>query len=313
MKLNVFKKFIENIKNKKELDRIDHGYSLVKSSNLINKKEKYMLDISRGYDQFGYMSESLGMELEAIFKDDNYILGIHRTGPYMSDDKIDKIFNEGLINNGDIMVGAKNGQADITKTVSLYLNFAHFIGHLKAANSYKNSDGCFIIKVPKSYVGYKEGEIKPIYKKDDTMLLLPEYIYGYIEVKDAKLNNIIRNPNYENIHNYANDNLYYDEKAYYNLRKILLMNYLDTYYKEGYNQAHQALITYLNDNSVHYFSKEQNFKKLLEFGVNNDTVGILKSRYQGKNLEEIALQFEKDIINYNYKPNFLSSNTNKKR
>lgn len=153
----------------------------------------------------------------------------------MTNDTINKLFNEGLINNGDIMIVVDNGQTDITKTVSLYPNFTYFIGQLKAVSEYKNSNGCFI---PKSYIGKSEGEIKPIYYKNNEMILLPEFIYGYLPVEDNNLREIIRNPKYENARTYSNKGLYYDDGAYYKLREILLKVYLDTYYMDGYEQAH---------------------------------------------------------------------------
>lgn len=313
MKLNIFKR------NKKDQGFIvdnsntyteDHGYSLVKDSSLVNKKYEFEFNLAKQYDNYGYMSEELGRELETLFEDEDYILGIHRTGyTQMTNELINKIFNEGLINNGHVMQGGMDGMTDINKTVSLYQSFTLFTGQLKAASGYKNSQGCFIIKIPKSYVGYKNGEIKPIYYKTDVMNLLPEFIYGYVPVKDNKLENIIRNPNYKNIHNYDNKNLYYDDSVYYKAKReginlyfdesmqvaynVLSQAYLDTHQKYGYDQAITALLELINNKRIDMFTKQENRQLLSQYVVNRiDIIDMLKKKFSLN--EELSIN---EIIN----------------
>lgn len=97
MKFNLFKKgknlYKLRIKLIKEIEN-NHGYSILKSSKSL-KEHEYMFNLSKNYDNYGYMSQGLGDELDNMFLDDSYIVGIHRTGyTYMDSDTIDKIFNE---------------------------------------------------------------------------------------------------------------------------------------------------------------------------------------------------------------------------
>ena len=53
------------------------------------------------------------------------------------------------------MSGGNAGTTDIEKTVSIYQDFTILSGQLKASFGYKNSQGCIIVKIPKSYLGKK--------------------------------------------------------------------------------------------------------------------------------------------------------------
>ena len=119
MKLNIFKskKEIESLRTKltKELT-YTHGYSILRSSKTINEENDFILELAKQYDEYGYMSEELGRELDSLFEDKDYVVGIHRTGYSNMDEKtINNIFNKGLINNGHIMQGGMAGNFDIEK------------------------------------------------------------------------------------------------------------------------------------------------------------------------------------------------------
>ena len=104
---------IQIFKRGKDLDKLrqklikkveyGHGYSILKSSSTIPQDE-YFFNIAKNYDNYGYMKEELGEELENLFNDEDYVIGLHRTGETPIDDEILKsIFNKGLINNGHSM------------------------------------------------------------------------------------------------------------------------------------------------------------------------------------------------------------------
>lgn len=286
MKINFFKLKKETLRSKLIKDlTYDHGYSMLRSSVSLREHE-VLLDISKAYDEYGYMSQQLGEELDSLFLDDDYIIGIHRTGyTSMNEKNLNNIFVEGLINNGHIMSGAMSGTQDIEKTVTLFDDFPILNCQLKAANGYKNSQGCIIVKIPKSYLGRKDGEIKPIYyKKDSTIRLLPEFVYGYIPVSgEGILGEIIHNPNYKDDHNLDNCNLLYEESAMIKARKegidlekeelnlnakymVLTKAYEETFIKYGKRQAEHALLSLINKNDVQYFtggSNRYNLKKYI--------------------------------------------------
>jgi hypothetical protein len=304
MKITFFKKGKNLSKLRSKLIKeigYDHGYSILRSSESI-KEHEYMFNLSKEYDNYGYMSQELGEELDSLFLNNNYIVGIHRTGyTYMDDITINKIFNEGLINNGHIMSGGIAGTQDIEKTVSLFYDFPILNGQLKAAHGYKGSEGCIVVKIPKSYLGKEDGEIKPIYyKKDSTVRLLPEFIYGYIPTKESGiLGEIIRNPNYRDVHNLDNVNLLYEDSAVIRARKngielkqqevsldvkyqILAKAYKETYQKHGKRQAEFALLELINKNDIQYFSGQTNRSNLMKYVCYGD---VLKTMCFGINID----------------------------
>lgn len=208
------------------MKRNDQGYKLIKNFPLLtlNSKIRFQKKYAKDYDKVGYISESLGNELATLFNDD-YEIGIHRTGySIVNNEYLADVFTNGLINNGDAMQGVMRSNPDesmnIEKTVSFMSNIMLLVWQLKIAYSYKASQGSFIIKIPKSYLGEKDGEIKPIYFKENEYVrrLLPEFIYGYIPC-DGKGNvgEIIKNPNYKDVHDYENDGLLYEQEALYKL------------------------------------------------------------------------------------------------
>lgn len=327
MKLNLFKKGknLSKLRTKliKEIDS-SHGYSILKSSKSL-KEHEYIFNLSKDYDNYGYMSQELGEELDNMFLDNRYIVGIHRTGyTYMDSDTINKIFNEGLINNGHIMSGGMAGTQDIEKTVSLFYDFPILNAQLKAASGYKGSEGCILVKIPKSYIGKEDGEIKPIYyKKDASIRLLPEFVYGYIPVdKNGKLGEIIHNPNYKENHNLDNVNLMYEDSAVIKARKngielnkqevgldikyqILAKAYKETKEKYGNKQAEYALLQLINKNDVQYFTGQNNRSDLNKYVCFDN---ILKTMCFGVDLEN---KDEKFIVR-NFCDQFIELEENEK-
>ena len=179
------------------------------------------MQLVKQYNDFGYMSKALGQELEQLFYDDSYIVGVHRTGAsVVNDNYLQDVFTKGLINNMDCLQGGiftDVDHLDIKKTVDLVYDPIVLNGILKTASQYKCSEGCIIIKIPKSYLGMEDGEIKPIYYRDGISIkLMSEYIYGYIPVnKEGYVGDIVHNPNYADKHGYidSEDVLLYESKA----------------------------------------------------------------------------------------------------
>lgn len=66
------------------------------------------------------------------------------------------------------------------------------------------SQGCVIVKLP------KQASLPIYYKKDEIFYILPEYIYGHIEVEDKQIKTFTKNPFYTDIHDYDSNGLFYD-------------------------------------------------------------------------------------------------------
>lgn len=307
-------------KNKKEIETLriklikeltySHGYSMLKSSETLKEDNEFILNLAKEYDEYGYMSEELGREIDNLFKDEDYIIGIHRTGyNYMDDKMIKSIFDKGLINNGHIMQGGISDNLDIERTVTLFNDFTILNGQLKSAHGYKGSQGCIIVKIPKSYLGKKDGKIEPIYYVDEGVnKLLPEFIYGYVPVdKEGKLDDIKRNPKYKDIHNLDNPHLLYDQKAFYKAKreginlqkmdldpnvkyKIIESAYKDTLNKYGNYQAEQALLRLVNENEVKYFTGRENKERLSKYVIYGNIIEILSINYPNLSDENDILQ-----------------------
>lgn len=204
--------------NLKLFNKLDPNaeYKLIKNNKYKGKRQG-LKPLAEDYDSFGFISNSLGKELENLFKDDNYIIGIHRTGySNVTDNFIDDVFTNGLINNGDIMQGVVNSNIDIEKTVSIINRLELMVGSLKACHSYKDSEGAFIIKIPREYLDRDNQARKGIYsysEDSNTHRLLGEYIYGFVETKEKGIvSNLEKNYNYKDIHTY-NDEKYIQEGA----------------------------------------------------------------------------------------------------
>lgn len=208
---------------KKEVD--PNKYLLV-NSPYIDRKQKFKYNLAKKYDELGYMSIEVGREIERLFSDSSYMIGIHRTGySDVGEEYIKDVFNRGLLNNMDMLQGGKIDDAylDIYKTVSFMDGFITMNAELKLSHNYKSSSGCFIIKIPASYIGMADGETKPIYFQDkEGTKLLSEYVYGYIPCNEkGELGNIIHNPNYTDEHIYidSEDCLLYETRAKSRLRR----------------------------------------------------------------------------------------------
>ena len=218
----------------------------------------------------GYMDANVENELLKIFSDNNYVIGVHKTGyTPINNDVINDIFLNGLYSNGHILSGGIAGRYDIERTVNFYDNFVELSVNIKQCKGYKNSNGCIILKIPKNM---KKSNQLFYVDSDNQVIILPEYIYGYIPVNDMRVTNIFHNPNYKDEHVFLSTK--------YN---ILFKAYQDTLLKYGYNQAVSAIYNFICNNDVSYFSglenrngikeyiKKDEIIKILSYGLNADT------------------------------------------
>lgn len=295
MKIHFFKRAKDIKREKTRLDFMrdldyssSHGYSIIKSSKSLQEQE-FLMQISKNYDEYGYMTQELGEELDNLFLDDNYIIGIHRTGyTTVTNDVLEDIFN-----NGHAMYGAPTGQLDIDKTVSICREFPVLCGQLKSSHGYKGSEGCILVRIPKECLEETDKPPMPMYyNHNGTTRLIPQYIYGYVPVdKDGNLGNIHRNPNYQEMV-IQNENLLFEDRVSIKARRngynidipkrpmnekynVLKNTCLDTLNKYGIKQVEYALIKLINENKVKYFSGFQNRQYLINHIAFGDIIKIL--------------------------------------
>ncbi len=125
----------------------------------------------------GYMDANVENELLKIFSDNNYVIGVHKTGyTPINNDVINDIFLNGLYSNGHILSGGIAGRYDIERTVNFYDNFVELSVNIKQCKGYKNSNGCIILKIPKNM---KKSNQLFYVDSDNQVRILPEYIWLY--------------------------------------------------------------------------------------------------------------------------------------
>ena len=181
--------------------------------DFFNKGKKYKLVSSIGYNQKGKreiakdwdkvlnIPYELGMYLQNLINNqdsEKYYIGVHSSSvvndrnssnyeEVMNNEIIYNIFNDGLINNGNLSSGVSNQYEynDIYNTVSRVKDMFHLVLEIKS--KYKGSRGGFILKFPKEYVdenlNIKEGLGFMIYDiKNKLQYIKPEFIIGYVGI-----------------------------------------------------------------------------------------------------------------------------------
>ena len=84
----------------------------------------------------GYMDANVENELLKIFSDNNYVIGVHKTGyTPINNDVINDIFLNGLYSNGHILSGGIAGRYDIERTVNFYDNFVELSVKCESQNT----------------------------------------------------------------------------------------------------------------------------------------------------------------------------------
>lgn len=172
--------------------------SLAKATqNSIDNKNSFSIDytykIIKQWDEYGDMPQEVGDLLEELIQDENYVIGIHRTGGYgMIDvediyrsDMLHSIFSKGLYMTGDLSTGVDHqGQMlNPNKNISPLNNIIEAVMYCKS--SYKDSTGGVITKIPKEYVttsySLKAEHGQDIYEKvDNQWTLKPKYLVGFV-------------------------------------------------------------------------------------------------------------------------------------
>lgn len=178
-------------------------YKLVRR---INYKSEESRKIYEEWDEELNIPYDLGIYLENLINNQdigNYYIGVHSSSAVtdfnaftkeavLNNRVISNIFNEGLINNGDLSSGASNigYYNEVYNTVSKANSIFSLLLGIKSR--YKKSRGAFILKFPKEYVDenliLKNGMGAMIYDiKNGLQYIKPEFILGYVGLdKDDK-------------------------------------------------------------------------------------------------------------------------------
>ena len=165
-------------------------------------------ELATDYDNYKNMSQKTGKDLENLFFDSNYVIGIHRCGTAKASD----IEQNGLRLTSHLSSGAVDNNIDLSNNISFYnqneLGYLNFIRDIKTANKYKsygNSEAdTLIVAIPKSDIQSFDGENVTLKNKDAIKkinglnTLDSKYIYGHINTSDTNVNSLIKSFTNEN-------------------------------------------------------------------------------------------------------------------
>ena len=154
-------------------------------------------------DMYNEMNNSINKQTGEIlqslydFENDKYIIGLHRTASSK-----EEIFNKGV----------RFDSLDLNDHIQVFSNFPFFLREIKYCESYKMSNGCFVIKIPKKDIKGSISDAEPIYykNKDGNIYLRPEFICAYIPVSFQKIGKVQLNNTIYNLYD-DNTKFYYNE------------------------------------------------------------------------------------------------------
>lgn len=171
----------------------------------------------------GSLSSTLGKQLEKVFFDDNYIVGVHNLGSLVVDSNGRNIRGDKILQNGLILTGNSETRftGDLSDNIRFYTNknkkysFALFLNDLFTSSYYK-ADGegsAAIICIPKELEGNMDALV---YYKDGQAILKPEYVMGYVNSNEGNLSDLNTldslSPSYQEL--LGIDTIMVDGKAY---------------------------------------------------------------------------------------------------
>lgn len=197
-----YKKTIEEyekksvIENKYYLLSSDFFKDIVNNNELDDKNLEFFYDICKEWDDYGSIELEVGHMLESLIKNPDYRIGIHRTPSFSSIDAegnlhselANDIFENGLINNGDLSSGVVNTDVpEPSKTVSPINNIMDAVMYFKA--SYKQSNIGVLAAFPTKYVdkelNFNDNYAAEIYNTTDIgaytqYSIKPKYLIGVV-------------------------------------------------------------------------------------------------------------------------------------
>ena len=171
IKNDIFKKY----KNAGELQ-----YAYMHKKVKMNLKE--YADAMKAFEVRDVISlkNKLGMELEKIFFDDDYVIGVHRTG---AEGNAVEILKNGLYLTGHILSGGAGDTSgiDLKKNITFHTEYIDFIKALSEGATYKTYGfgygDAIIVKIPKADIKNFD---KILDFSDVTPVLKPEYLVGSV-------------------------------------------------------------------------------------------------------------------------------------
>lgn len=268
-------KVLLEIKNKIDESKTDpNSFGYV----IFNPKKHILKGLEDYNDNTIYYDDNLAEMLYSLYDNEKYAIGVYEADA----DSVNRIFNEGLAN-------LESSLLSLSSSIIFYKNQYLFEKNIMLDIK---KEGYIIVKIPKSYIGKANGEVKPIFhRRNDKYYLLNEFIYGYVDVKN---NNTIKiNPNYTDNHNIDNNNLQCDSRinhlkklknkeieeinlSLYDKYCILEKCYIETMDLFGEDIAYEALIQLILHNKIDGFATTKTKEDLKKNVLYGDIIEILR-------------------------------------
>ena len=175
--------FVPFLQKRKAIKKDFSYYLTGEEKNYLNKFKKSIILCKKRYN--GNITLDVFNTLKKIYEYDKEYLytGIHRTNYY-----VDEIFKNGIKYEQSPSLGTH---------VQIEHSFDEMLFNISSCENYKNSTGCFIIKVPKKAINEKN---EPIYYQDDNGIYLnPKYIVMFVPVSKKKILTPELNEEFSNI------------------------------------------------------------------------------------------------------------------
>ena len=135
----------------------------------------------------GTMSDEMQTFLNDLVSQENVIIGIHRVGKSGTPSIIQDVLFNGLKLTGHLD-GATPDCRTLSNNISFYTDNKIIIDELMYAETYKNSPGSYIIRIPE--YDLEQGKVY-IIDQNGAPRLDPKYILGYVPVNDKHIEGII--------------------------------------------------------------------------------------------------------------------------
>ena len=201
----------EFLNNKKNVQAIKDDYLYSLSNKMNNADETYKIsteglpkekaNIIEQWNNDGFVNMDTGKKIATLFKNQDYIYGVHRTS---HNEVANNILKNGLNLTGHLSSGIREKNIDLTENISFTDNskdnnfqLAKFLRDIKSAGWYKNHNNnvgyAMIVKIPKSAITTVDNvtSSKLIDFSNGYPTLKPEFIVGKIEVNNGNINDSI--------------------------------------------------------------------------------------------------------------------------
>lgn len=216
---NIFNKEFSSMESKIEDSSNDSSYHID-----LSKVSSSIKEVVQDWFANAFMPKTLGENLEKVFFDENYIIGIHQMGELTINQEGKNIIGESILEEGLRLTG--HSSQGISSTLIENFKSVHYdeqsiqesefsnnIYFLTQKNTYQfakllkglldsayykayGEGGAAIVRIPKSDLS---NPAKLVYEKSGEAVLKPEYILGYVNSVEGKLSDLFtKNDNINN-------------------------------------------------------------------------------------------------------------------